>query len=180
MSLPGLPHFYPGIDVVEGCLLESFRGIPGCTCFRWDAPAVNARARARHRARRHTSRARRLRGGGGGGSARRAAVQGKSWVGVGKSAERGKGDRQREAGRAGGAGAGHAPCRPAMTVLTESYLRDLCRKEHLYASCPELNDVLRLQRKGISRIEALEKYTGLKVRTRALSLAASASRPSGR
>lgn len=67
-----------------------------------------------------------------------------------------------------------------MTVLTESYLRDLCRKEHLYASCPELNDVLRLQRKGISRIEALEKFTDLKVRTRALSLAASASRPSGR
>ena len=49
-----------------------------------------------------------------------------------------------------------------MPELSVAFLRELCRREHLYASCPELNDVLRLQRKGITRIQALEPYTGLK------------------
>ncbi|GLC45999.1 hypothetical protein PLESTF_000747100 [Pleodorina starrii] len=46
--------------------------------------------------------------------------------------------------------------------LTPESLRKLCRDLKLYTSCPELNDVLHLQCKGITRLENLDAYTGLK------------------
>ncbi|KAG2453060.1 hypothetical protein HYH02_002393 [Chlamydomonas schloesseri] len=46
--------------------------------------------------------------------------------------------------------------------LTPESLRKLCRDLKLYSSCPELNDVLHLQCKGITKLENLDAYTGLK------------------
>eukprot|EP00201_Polytomella_parva_P020392 CAMPEP_0175040144 /NCGR_PEP_ID=MMETSP0052_2-20121109/1071_1 /TAXON_ID=51329 ORGANISM="Polytomella parva, Strain SAG 63-3" /NCGR_SAMPLE_ID=MMETSP0052_2 /ASSEMBLY_ACC=CAM_ASM_000194 /LENGTH=290 /DNA_ID=CAMNT_0016302265 /DNA_START=45 /DNA_END=914 /DNA_ORIENTATION=+ len=46
--------------------------------------------------------------------------------------------------------------------LTPAYLKKLCRELKLYSSCPELNDILHLQCKGIAKIESLDEYTGLK------------------
>ncbi|EFJ36664.1 hypothetical protein SELMODRAFT_403253 [Selaginella moellendorffii] len=46
--------------------------------------------------------------------------------------------------------------------MTPESLKKLCRDLRLYSSCPELNDVLHLQQKGIIEIKSLEKYTGLK------------------
>ncbi|KIY93530.1 hypothetical protein MNEG_14431 [Monoraphidium neglectum] len=45
--------------------------------------------------------------------------------------------------------------------LTPSSLRELCKAHKQYVSCPELNDVLYLQCKGILRIQSLEAYTGV-------------------
>ncbi|PNH04273.1 Dynein assembly factor 1, axonemal [Tetrabaena socialis] len=47
-------------------------------------------------------------------------------------------------------------------TLTPESLRKLCRDLKLYSSCPELNDVLHLQCKGIIKLENLDAYTGLK------------------
>ncbi|GIL91245.1 hypothetical protein Vretifemale_18925 [Volvox reticuliferus] len=46
--------------------------------------------------------------------------------------------------------------------LTPESLRKLCKDLKLYTSCPELNDVLHLQCKGITKLENLDAYTGLK------------------
>lgn len=46
--------------------------------------------------------------------------------------------------------------------ITPESLRKLCRDNGLYAHVPELNEVLHLQCKGITRLENLEAYTGLK------------------
>ncbi|DBA70627.1 TPA: hypothetical protein ACH3X2_012011 [Trebouxia sp. C0005] len=46
--------------------------------------------------------------------------------------------------------------------LTPASLKKLCKDLKLYSSAPELNDVLHLQHKGITKLESLEAYTGLK------------------
>ena len=46
--------------------------------------------------------------------------------------------------------------------LTEKSLIQLCRKMDLYGT-PELNDKLYLHHKGITQIQNLDKYVGLKV-----------------
>ncbi|XP_041467104.1 dynein assembly factor 1, axonemal-like [Lytechinus variegatus] len=45
--------------------------------------------------------------------------------------------------------------------MTEKALKDICKQHDLYRT-PELNDVLYLHYKGYTRIEGLDKYTGLK------------------
>ncbi|GMH33928.1 hypothetical protein BSKO_01762 [Bryopsis sp. KO-2023] len=46
--------------------------------------------------------------------------------------------------------------------ITPKSLKKLCRELKLYASVPELNDILYLQHKGITKLENLDEYTGLK------------------
>ncbi|MCO5594174.1 hypothetical protein L7F22_048198 [Adiantum nelumboides] len=41
-------------------------------------------------------------------------------------------------------------------------LKKLCRELKLYSSCPELNEVLYLQQKGIVKVKHLDAYTGLR------------------
>jgi hypothetical protein len=45
--------------------------------------------------------------------------------------------------------------------MTAAYLKQLCKEQKGYQT-PELNDVLYLHFQGFARIEALDKYTGLK------------------
>ncbi|MEW5296748.1 MAG: hypothetical protein WDW36_000007 [Sanguina aurantia] len=46
--------------------------------------------------------------------------------------------------------------------LTPASLKKLCKERKQYISSPELNDVLHLQCKGITRLENLHAYTGLR------------------
>jgi Leucine-rich repeat (LRR) protein len=48
-------------------------------------------------------------------------------------------------------------------VMTPQRLKELCRKDGLYVSAPELNDKLYLHYKGFGAIAHLEPYTGLRV-----------------
>ncbi|EFJ09503.1 hypothetical protein SELMODRAFT_447679 [Selaginella moellendorffii] len=46
--------------------------------------------------------------------------------------------------------------------MSPAGLKKLCREKRLYASLPELNEVLHLHHRGIVEIKGLEEYTGLK------------------
>eukprot|EP00775_Hariotina_reticulata_P010249 gene10249-10407_t len=46
--------------------------------------------------------------------------------------------------------------------ITAESLKEICKQHKLYWHCPELNDVLYLQCKGIEHIENLEAFSGLK------------------